>query len=318
MLPLRVRSVTWEAQDILSFELVDPAGAPLPAVEAGAHLDVRVPGGLMRRYSLCQAPSRRDHWRIAVLAVAGGRGGSRAMHRDVRAGQIIEVAGPHNFFPLNRQARHTVLLAGGIGITPLLAMAEQLAEDGASWELHVCTRSAERTPFARRMTAPPFEGRVRLHHDGGDPAKGLALAGLLAEPRAGTHLYYCGPAGFMQAAKAASAHWPAGTVHFEYFGAEPAAASAGTPSGEGGTSIVLKKSGRTIPAALDATVLQALRAAGVEIPTSCEAGVCSTCATDWLEGEPEHHDQVLDDAERAHRLLVCCARPGPRPLVLDL
>lgn len=319
MLSLRVRSVTWEAQDILSFELVDPGGAPLPEVQAGAHLDVRVPGGLMRRYSLCDAPSRRDRWRIAVLDVSDGRGGSRAMHRDVRAGQLIEVAGPHNFFPLARDARHSVLLAGGIGLTPLLAMAEQLIADGASWELHVCTRSIERTPFTERLASPLYAPHVHLHHDGGDPSRGLDLAALLREPRDGTHAYCCGPASFMRAAQAATAHWPAGTVHTEFFGAEPAAAApAAAPSGIDTATIVLHRSGRTIPAASDAPVLQSLRAAGVDVPSSCEAGVCATCATRWLEGEPEHHDHVLDDSQRAHTLLVCCARPGPRPLVLDL
>lgn len=319
MLSLRVRSVTWEAQDVLSFELADPTGAPLPEVQAGAHLDVRVPGGLMRRYSLCDAPWRRDRWRIAVLDVAGGRGGSRAMHRDVRAGQLLEVAGPHNFFPLDRGASHSVLLAGGIGITPLLSMAEQLIEDGASWELHVCTRSPDRTPFAERLASPRYASHVKVHHDGGDPARGLDMAALLREPREGTHAYCCGPAGFMRAAQAATAHWPAGTVHTEFFGAEPAAAPTTAPTpGKDTATIVLRRSGRTIPAASDATVLQSLRAAGVDVPTSCEAGVCATCATPWFEGEPEHHDLVLDDAERTRTLFVCCARPGPRPLVLDL
>lgn len=319
MLSLRVRSVTWEAQDILSFELVHPQGALLPAAEAGAHLDVRVPGGLNRRYSLCHAPSRRDHWRIAVLNVAGGRGGSLAMHREVRAGQMLEVGGPHNFFPLVRHAPHTVLLAGGIGITPLLSMAEQLAEDGASWELHVCARSPERTPFAQRLSQAPHAGRVHLHHDGGDPARGLDMQALLAQPKPGTQLYYCGPAGFMAAARAASAHWPQADVHCEHFGAEPLAPAArGHVPAAGGASIVLRRSGLIIAAAPDVTVLQALRGAGVEVPTSCEAGLCATCAVQWLEGEPEHGDHVLDDADRARQLLVCCARPGPVPLVLDL
>jgi ferredoxin-NADP reductase len=319
MLSLRVRSVTYEAEGILSFELVNPGGGALPEVAAGAHLDVRTPGGLMRRYSLCDAPWQRERWRIGVLNESTSRGGSRAMHQQLRAGQLLEVAGPHNFFPLAPEAQHSILLAGGIGITPLMAMAEQLASDGASWELHLCTRSPEHTPFLRRLATPPLAGHVHLHHDGGDPAKGLNIAALLRETSVGTHVYYCGPAGFMRATKAATAHWPAEAVHSEYFGAEPVAPApraVGTAGGSG--LLVLKRSAREIAVAADQTVLQALREAGVDCPSSCEAGVCGTCETRWLEGEPEHHDQVLSDADRTRVVLICCARPGPMPLVLDL
>lgn len=314
MLSLRVRSVTWEAQDILSFELVDPSGAELPQVDAGAHLDVRVPGGLARRYSLCDPPWKRDHWRIAVLDAPNSRGGSRAMHQQVRAGQMLEVEGPHNFFPLATAARHSVLLAGGIGITPVLAMAEQLNRDDRSWELHYCTRSPERTAFAGRLAA--FGERVRIHHDGGDPVRALDIAGLLRQHRPGTHLYYCGPSGFMKAVQAASAHWPTDAVHFEWFGAEPTAGAV-KAGGEGGR-IVLQRSGRTIDAAPGKTVLQALRDAGIECTSSCEAGMCGTCAIRYVDGEPEHGDLVLGDDERRHTVLACCAGVGPRSLVLDL
>lgn len=314
MLSLRVRSVTWEAQDILSFELVDPVGGTLPPVQAGAHLDVRVPGGLARRYSLCDPPWQRDHWRIAVLDAPNSRGGSRAMHQQVRAGQMLEVEGPHNFFPLAPVARHTVLLAGGIGITPVLAMAEQLQHDDRSWELHYCTRSPERTAFASRLST--FGERVHIHHDGGEPARALNVASLLREHRAGTHLYYCGPAGFMKAVQAAASHWPTDTVHFEWFGADPATDTVPT-AGEGGR-IVLQRSGRTIEVSPGRTVLQALREAGVECMSSCEAGMCSTCALRYFDGEPVHADLVLSEEERRHTLLACCAGIGPRPLVLDL
>lgn len=313
MRTLRVRSVTWEAQDILSFELVEPNGAELPRVEPGAHLDVHVPGGLTRRYSLCNQPWRRDQWRIAVLDAPGGRGGSRAMHQ-VRAGQMIEVEGPHNFFPLTSSAQHSILLAGGIGITPILAMAEQLQRTGQSWELHYCTRSPERTAFLARLGE--FGDRVRIHHDGGDPAQALDIAGLLRAHQPGRHLYYCGPAGFMSATKAASSHWPADSVHFEWFGTEPAA-SADTKDRMGG-QILLQRSGRTIEARPGQTILQALRAAGVDCASSCEAGMCATCALNYVDGDPIHGDLVLSEDERRHTVLACCASVGDRPLVLDL
>jgi vanillate O-demethylase ferredoxin subunit len=319
---LRVRSITWEAEDTLSFELVDPAGAELPPVSAGAHLEVKVPGGLLRQYSLCDPPWQRDHYRIAVLDVAGGRGGSRAMHREVRAGQLVEIGGPRNRFELSSGAAHSLLLAGGIGITPILSMAEQLHRDGASFELHYCTRSPERTAFAQRLAAAPFASRVHLHHDGGDPARGLDIAALLARQAAGTHLYYCGPTGFMKAAQAAAAGWERERVHFEYFGADPSAApaprAAAAGNAAGGGIVVLKRSGREVAVGSGQSVLEALREAGVDCLSSCEAGVCGTCELKYLEGEPEHNDHVLSDEDRRHSLMICVALPGRKPLVLDL
>lgn len=325
MQSLRIRSITWEAEGILSFELVSPQGQALPEVSAGAHLEVRTPAGPLRHYSLCDAPWQRSHWRIGVLDAPNGRGGSRAMHEQLRPGQLLEVSEPRNFFPLAAEASHHVLLGGGIGLTPLLAMAEQLARDGASWELHVCTRSLERTPFRDRLLAAAWAGRVHLHHDGGDPAKGLDIAALLLTPRPDAHVYCCGPAGFMQAATTATAHWPTGTVHFEHFGAAAPAIAAAAEPGAGAISnpnadglVVLKSSGREIRIPAGMTVLHALRAAGIDCLSSCEAGVCGTCETRYLEGEPVHNDHVLSDADRRELVMICCALPGPKPLVLDL
>lgn len=319
MLTLRVRSVAYEAEGILSFELADPAGGELPLVEAGAHLDVRVPGGLTRRYSLCDAPWERDHWRIAVLDAPNGRGGSRAMHQQVHPGQLLEVAGPHNFFPLASSARRSLLLAGGIGITPVLSMVEQLRREGRDWQLHYCTQNPERTAFSRRLKDDVQAGRVVMHHDGGDPRQGLDIAELLAHHEPGTHLYYCGPAGFMKAVQAASAHWPRDSVHFEFFGAEPASpAGAQAVAGDEGGQVVLQRSGRTLHVQPEQTILQALRAAEVDCPSSCESGMCGTCAVAYLGGSPVHNDYVLSDEERARTVLVCCAKVGPEPLVLDL
>ena len=263
MLDLRVRSVTWEAQDTLSYELVHPQGGPLPVFEAGAHLEVDVPGGLRRRYSLHGAPSDRLRYRSAVLDVAGGRGGSRAMHQQVRPGQLLRVDGPFNHFPLAAQARRSILLAGGIGITPLMSMAEHLQAAGAQWELHYCTRSPERTAFIDALAHGAWARRVHIHHDGGDPARSLDLAALLRQPDEGTHVYYCGPAGFMAAARAACAHWPAEQLHFEFFGADPAALPAAPEAAGGGSgTVVLQRSGRTVTVAPEQTVLQALQGLG--------------------------------------------------------
>ncbi|QDL38479.1 PDR/VanB family oxidoreductase [Rhodoferax sediminis] len=316
MLTLRVRSTTFEAEGILSFELVDPAGAELPAFEPGAHIDVHVPGGLTRRYSLCDPPWQRYHYRIAVLDVPGGRGGSRAMHEHVHAGDLIEVSEPRNFFPLASESGHAVLLAGGIGITPILAMMEQLKRLDHSFELHYCTQTPERTAFAGRMGQDTAAGRAHLHHDGGDWRKGLDMASLLREYRPGTHLYFCGPAGFMKAVKDASGHWPPDTVHFEYFGADPDVPTRAMPAS--GCDVVLKRSGNTIHVDPSQSILQAVRDAGVACESSCEAGMCGTCKVRYLSGSPEHTDFVLSDEERREFVLICCARVAEGPLVLDL
>lgn len=315
---LRVRSITHEAEGILSFELVDPTGVPLPRFEAGAHLDVRMPGGTMsRRYSLCGSPDDTRRWRIAVLNVPTSRGGSRAMHERVRAGDAIEVSGPHNFFPLQERARRSLLLAGGIGVTPLLAMLDRLRSLGREVELHYCAQSPERTAFREQLEALVAQGVVHLHHDQGDPRKGLDIARLLKEVPADTHLYYCGPAGFMEAVKRASAHWPADAVHCEYFGAEPAATPALPAEGSHAIELHLLRSARSVPLHPGQTLLQALRDAGIPCESSCEAGVCGTCKVGYTQGRPEHGDLVLSEEERATQVLVCCARASA-PVTLDL
>jgi vanillate O-demethylase ferredoxin subunit len=317
MLTLCVRSITYEAEGIRSFELVDPKGAELPAFDAGAHIDVHVPGGFTRQYSLCDSPAQRKHYRVAVLEAPNGRGGSRALHEKVRAGDLIQVSEPRNLFPLAQGARHSVLLAGGIGITPVLAMAEELQRRGESFELHYCTQTPARTAFLGRIRPWIADGIAHVHHDGGDWRKGLDIAALLAEHRDGTHLYFCGPAGFMKAVQVAAEHWPREAVHFEYFGADPdAAARAAAPAG--GATIRLAKSESAVALSEGQTILQALRAAGVACESSCESGLCGACKVRYLGGNPEHNDYVLSEDERREFLLICCAGVGPEPLVLDL
>lgn len=317
MTTLRVRSITWEAEGIRSFELVAPDGTELPAFEAGAHLDVEIPGGVSRRYSLCNPPWERHRYKIAVLEVPNSRGGSRAMHRNIRAGDLLEVSGPQNFFPLSQDAERSLLLAGGIGVTPIMAMYEQLRHDGRPLTLHYCTKTPNHTAFRDRLVKGVDAGDVTLHHDDGDPKNGLDLAALLKEPDEGTHLYYCGPPGFMAAVRKATEHWPSECIHFEYFGQEPVASSASQDSGSE-ASVVLDRQGRTITVDASQTILQALRASGVECDSSCEAGMCGTCKLRYLEGSPEHNDLILSEEEREEFVLVCCARVGSGPLVLDL
>lgn len=315
---VRVARKRIEAQDIASFELVAADGGSLPPFTAGAHIDVRVPGGPTRQYSLCNAPHETHRYLIAVQREAVSRGGSAGLHERVNEGDLLTISAPKNHFPLARQARTSLLLAGGIGITPLLAMAEDMAAHGADFQLHYCTRTRARTAFYERLQTSPFAARVHFHFDDGAPAQRLDVAALLARPQPGVHVYVCGPRGFMDAvlSTAHSYGWPPAQLHYEYFSAEPVAPSAADAAFE----VQLARSGRVIAVPADRTVVQALAAAGIEIPTSCEQGICGTCLTRVLAGIPEHRDAYLTPEERAagDRFLPCCSRAKTPRLVLDL
>ncbi|MBP6018707.1 MAG: oxidoreductase [Burkholderiaceae bacterium] len=319
MLTLLVRSITYEAENIRSFELVDPSGKDLPPFEAGAHIDVSVPGGLTRQYSLCDSPGSRKHYRIAVLEDHAGRGGSKAMHASLRAGDMLDVSEPRNLFPLKPGARHNVLLAGGIGITPLLSMVDQLQRDQQSFELHYCTQKPERTAFRSRLQSLVAGDQAFLHHDGGDPKNGLDIVTKLEKYEEGVHLYFCGPPGFMKAVQKAAAHWPEHAVHYEYFGVDPSLAeklAASAPSE--GVQIRLAKSDKVLTVEPGQTILAAIRQAGVACESSCESGLCGTCKVRYFSGKPDHNDFVLSEEEKNEYVLVCCAGPGTEALLLDL
>jgi len=213
---LRVRSITYLAERINGYELVEPHGRDLSPFEAGAHISVRIGDELVRDFSLWNDPTERSRYCIAVLCEAEGRG-SREWHEKARVGDIVEVSSPRNNFPLAENAGRHLLIAGGIGITPIMAMVRVLRRQRIDFRLHYCTRSPEDTAFLDELAIPAAQGLVQFYHDGGNPAKGLDIAATLHEYRPGTHLYYCGPTGMMAAAEAASKHWPQGTVHCEYF-----------------------------------------------------------------------------------------------------
>jgi vanillate O-demethylase ferredoxin subunit len=325
---LRVRQITYQANGINSYELVHPEGQPLPPFTAGAHIDFHFRDGSVRQYSLCNDPAERHRYLIAVLRETAGRGGSRALHERLHVQRLVSVGQPRNNFPLAETAGRYLLLAGGIGITPLLSMAHQLERTGGSYELHYCTRGPEVTAF-RDVLAPLEEkGRVRLHFDGGVPAKGLDIAGLLREHQPGLQLYYCGPPGFMGACERACAHWPAGTVHYEHFSAASSPKShmskseleeAGDAALSGlGFQVKIASTGAVYIVPNDKSIVDVLGEHGIEIVTSCQAGLCATCKVRYLSGEVEHRDMVLDDEEQAEYLTTCVSRAKSSMLVLDL
>jgi vanillate O-demethylase ferredoxin subunit len=315
---VKVIQRTGEADDIVSFELARIDGQPLPPFTAGAHIDVHLPSqtGLVRQYSLCNAPHETHRYLIGVLRDPASRGGSVAMHDRIESGTTLRISEPKNHFPLV-QAQRTVLLAGGIGVTPILAMAEHLAATGAAFDMHYCARSPERTAFRDRIAASGFAGQVHFHYDSGDAAQKLNLAEVIATPAADTHIYVCGPSGFighvLDTAKGLG--WPSSQLHVEHFGA-----AAIDTAGDGAFEVRLASSGKVVNIPAGRTVVEMLAENGVDIPVSCEQGVCGTCLTRVLEGVPDHRDVYLTEEEQAanDQFTPCCSRAKSALLVLDL
>lgn len=305
-----------EAEDIVTLDLVHAGGQALPHFEAGSHIDLELPGGRVRQYSLCNAPTETHRYQLGVLLDPASRGGSRSVHQDLAEGATVRISAPRNHFPLV-PAQHSILLAGGIGITPLLSMAETLSQAGADFELHGCSRSVARTAFLPRLRGSAFADRVQLHFDDGDVVQKLDARAVLGRPAPGTHLYVCGPKGFMDfvLGTARGLGWAEANLHCEHF-----AGAAQDRKDDGSFEVRIASTGRVIRVAKDESVVAALAAQGVDIPISCEQGVCGTCITRVLEGEPEHRDLYFSDAEKAKndQFTPCCSRARSALLVLDL
>ena len=349
LLKLQVRQIRFEGTGIHSYELVDPDGGQLPPFEAGAHVDVWMSDDLVRQYSLSNAPSERHRYVIAVLRDEAGRGGSKAVHDGLKVQDIVQISRPRNNFALDGRAAKVILIAGGIGITPLKAMAHQLDEQGTPYELHYCAKDATYVAFHAELAALQRHGHVHFHFDGGVPSQGLDIGKLLSNPAPGTHLYYCGPGGFMHACAGAAAHWPKGTVHFEHFkapvkvaGAEMKAAIEEENEAEGATpraatennnadvshaladteldvfDVEIASTGRLIRVEAGQSIVDALALADVVVETSCCAGLCGTCKVRYLAGEVQHNDYILDEDEKSMFLTTCVSRSKTKVLVLDL
>ena len=316
MLQVRVASKEREADDICSIALERIDGQPLPDFSAGAHIDLHLRAGLVRQYSLCNQPQERQRYLIGVLRDPASRGGSQAVHDELVVGSVLQISAPRNHFPLVAASR-SLLLAGGIGVTPILAMAEALAADGRHFDMHYCSRAPERTAFRQRIAASNYAGQVHFHYDSAGPEQKLNLAALLAAADPETHIYVCGPGGFIEhvTGTAKAQGWPSAQVHFEYFGAAP------VDSGEDRAfEVKLAASGKVIAIPAGRTAASVLMEQGVDIPVSCEQGVCGTCLTRVLDGVPEHRDVYLTDEERAanDQFTPCCSRARSALLVLDL
>jgi vanillate O-demethylase ferredoxin subunit len=319
-LQVRVTRKWTEAQNVCGLELGAVSGT-LPAFRAGAHIDLQLPGAnsvLVRQYSLCNPPGDAGHYRIAVLREPVSRGGSVAVHDTVAEGDTLFISQPHNHFPLADDAPFHLLLAGGIGITPLLAMAEELAQADKPFALHHATRSRERTPFLNQLGASAYADQVHHHCSGQGAAHRLDMAATLRAAPEGSHLYVCGPQAFIDAALASAKTlgWPETRLHREYFAATPVADS----SGDGAFEIEIASTGKVIAVLPRQSALQALNDAGLNVPSSCEQGVCGTCLIGVKSGQPDHRDLYLTDEEHAanDQFLPCCSRARSARLVVDL
>jgi len=321
---LQVMARRNETRDIVVFDLALPDGATLPAFRAGAHLEVKI-GGLIRHYSLCSSPHDRAHFRIAVQRETAGRGGSAQLCARTATGDTLMVRGPFNHFALQiPAARPPLLLAGGIGVTPVLCMALELTAAGLDFELHFSGRSLEHMAFLPLLRSGVFGDRVHLYADDGRGVSAMDLPRLIGSGQPGRHLYVCGPNGMIAAADriARTQGWASDHIHFERFGA-PAPSPTDTPvEGQGCEAFVVEiaSTGRRIPIAANQSVVQALAAAGVHIPMSCEVGVCGSCRTRVLAGVPDHRDLLLSPEEQAENkeFTPCCSRSTTPLLVLDL
>jgi ferredoxin-NADP reductase len=317
-LSLLVRQIRFEASGINSYELVHPLGEELPPFDAGAHIDIHLADGITRQYSLCNSPADRHRYVIAVLRDDKGRGGSKALHDALRVQDIATVSLPRNNFALVPEAKKVLLLAGGIGVTPLKSMAHALDVAGIPFELHYCARNPGCAAFKEELGIAWRHGKLVHHFDHGKPEEGLDIAGLLREPEEGTHLFYCGPAGFMKACAEAARHWPAGTVHFEHFKAPEPAADARPAQTPGTFTIRIASSGAELDVPPERSIADVLEQNGLRIETSCQAGLCATCKIRYLEGEVDHRDYILGDDEHAQYLTACVSRATSGVLVLDL
>lgn len=305
-----------QARDIVVLDLVSADGTPLPPFTPGAHIDVEIGDGLVRQYSLCGNPAEGALYRIGVLKDPASRGGSAAIHAGFAEGATIRIGEPRNLFPLAEAAPFSVLMGGGIGITPMIAMAHALHDAGQPFALHYCAREKDSAAFLEEMSAAPWAASVTLHFDSGEEGTAaFSPATDLPDPATGAHVYTCGPGGFMDfvLTSAAARGYPEDRLHKEYFSVE-------VETGGDSFEVELAQSGKTVTVGPGQTIVQALAGIGIKVDVSCEQGICGTCLCDVLEGTPDHRDSFLTDEERADndQIMLCCSRAKSPRLVLDL
>jgi len=316
-LTLEVTDLRSEAKDVLVIELRDRAGAELPRFAAGAHLEVHLGNGLIRHYSLCNDPAETRRYCIGVGLARESRGGSRFIHRSLRVGMTLKVGPPRNHFPLEDCAPEYAFIAGGIGITPIMAMIRTCEALGRPWRLFYCARNRQRTAFYEELQAIGAS-RCHFHFDDEQDGRLFDAAAALSSVPDAAHVYTCGPAPLMSAVQAAATHRPAERVHFEWFSG--AAAADTSAASDRPFTIVLARSGRRLEVPPGRSILEILEDNGEGIPSACREGLCATCRIGVVSGTPEHRDQVLTEGEKqaGKDIIACVSRSRSEVLELDL
>lgn len=316
ILQLRVRSISLEAEGIRSFDLRPvPPLRELPPFTAGAHIDLHLPNGLIRSYSLLNPPGETHRYLIAVNRDPNSRGGSRYLHEALQVGDVLTAGMPRNNFPLDEAASHSIFIAGGIGITPMWCMIQRLEQIGRPWTLHYAARTRRNAALLGAIGEVAGKGgRVELTFDAEPGGVMLDLAAIVEQAPPDAHLYCCGPVPMLECFERAAAGRSAGTVHVEYFAAKD------KPDTAGGFIVELARSGTTIFVPAGKTILDALLDEGVGVDYSCQEGICGMCEVRVLEGDPEHRDLVLSAEEKARNdsMMICCSGARSSKLVLDI
>ncbi|HWG06723.1 MAG TPA: PDR/VanB family oxidoreductase [Beijerinckiaceae bacterium] len=309
---VRLTAISYAARDTHLFEFRRLDGKSLPPTEAGAHIDVHLPNGLTRQYSLVHADDNPDAYIVGVKLDRAGRGGSLCLHEQVRVGQVLAVSPPRNNFPLAATARESVLIAGGIGITPIWCMIQTLERQARPWRLHYACRSRADAAFLAPLQA--FGSRVKFHFDDENDGCFFDIENAVSTAPADAELYCCGPLPMLAAFETASASRAPDQVHVEYFTPKTAAAT------EGGFVVALARSHKEFLVPPGRSILSVLRDAGIDVTSSCEEGVCGACETSVIAGTPDHRDNILTEKERAanRSMMICCSGCTSERLVLDL
>lgn len=310
---VEVVSIHHEAEGVTRYVLANPHGRKLPNWTAGAHIDV-VAGAYRRKYSLCGDPDNSRELEISILREEGGRGGSAYFHETLCKGSMLHIAGPKNHFRMDEGADSYLLIAGGIGITPIIAMADRLKFLGKKYQLHYCGRSLNTMALLERLEGDHGDFLTLHPKDGG---KRMNLAALLAHIPNGQQIYACGPERLLDALNEMSEQWPENTLYMEHFSAETALLD---PEKEHAFDVELKDSNLVVRVEAHETVLSALTAAGIDVPCDCSEGLCGTCEIEVLDGDIDHRDKVLSKSERAlnNRMMTCCSRAKGGKIILAL
>lgn len=321
LMDVQVDALSAQGAGNLAVRLVSATGQVLPAFEAGAHIDLHLPSGLVRQYSICSAPQQRSYYSLCIRREQASRGGSRYVHECLRVGDALRIGQPRNQFAL-QTAAHSILIAGGIGITPLLSMAYALEQASRPFELHYYVRQRSEVAFARQWLKGFVHGQLQLHCSAEGQSIRSALPASLAQVHASTHIYVCGPSGLMAHVvdKAQALGWPANQLHQEAFGA-PAAAVATGSNADMGFEVELESTGQVYWIGAEQSIACALQDQGVEVALSCEMGICGACLTPVKAGEPEHRDTVQSEVEKCatlQQIALCCSRSRSPRLVLGL